>query len=75
MEPEERKDRHVTAYYGNSKFTSKASDWELFYELECSNRSQAIQIEKYIKKMKSSVYIKNLIKYPEIGKKLLIKYL
>ncbi|QLC66707.1 GIY-YIG nuclease family protein [Flavobacterium sp. LPB0248] len=56
------------------KFTANAEDWELYLKIECENKSQALSIEKHIKNMKSKTYIENLIKYPEIIDKLLIKY-
>jgi len=57
------------------KYTAKANDWELFFTIECENKTQALNIEKHIKSMKSKVYIQNLIKYPDISKKLLGKYI
>ena len=55
-------------------FTKRADDWEMFYELECNSRRQAILVEKHIKKMKSRLYFHNLKRYPEMGNKLLQKY-
>ncbi|MGV3629596.1 MAG: GIY-YIG nuclease family protein, partial [Bacteroidota bacterium] len=40
----------------NHKFTHNASDWELFYQLECRSKPQALKIEKHIKNMKSVCY-------------------
>ena len=56
------------------KFTAKADDWELVFEISCKDQTQALAIEKHIKLMKSKVYIENLIKYPEITEKLKNKY-
>jgi len=56
------------------KFTHKADDWELIFEINCHRKSQALQIEQHIKQMKSKVYIKNLMAYPEMVKKLKEKY-
>ena len=56
------------------KFTYNANDWMLFLKIECQSQQQAMAIEKHIKQMKSSVYIKNLKKYPEMVLKLLDKY-
>ena len=75
VDPELRKDRHLSEYYGPTKYTSKASDWQLYFSLACKTRQQAIQIEKHIKRMKSKQYIENLTKYSDIGKKLLAKYI
>ena len=58
----------------NHKFTHNASDWKIFFEINCENKTQALAIEKHIKAMKSKVFIENLIKYPEMVVKLKIKY-
>ncbi len=55
------------------KFTGKATDWEVFYVIACTSKSQALAIESHIKQMKSKVYIENFLKYPELTKKLLDK--
>ncbi len=54
--------------------TRKASDWKLFHKIECASRTQAILIERHIKRMKSKTYLKNLSKYPEMTENLLKKY-
>ena len=64
---------HNEGVYARS-FTKKAQDWELFFAIACENKTQAIQIEKHIKRMKSVVYIKNLKLYPEIAERLKEKY-
>ena len=71
LEPQERLDHHLLKYYGNSKFSAKATDWTLFFYLECSSFKQASDIESHIKRMKSKQYIKNLKKYPEMSLKLI----
>ena len=70
----ERLELHLKKYYGDNKFTAKADDWKLFMTIECSNKSQALAIEKHIKKMKSSKYITNLKQFPEMIDKLLNKH-
>jgi putative endonuclease len=57
------------------KFTYNAEDWELFLKIDCQSKIQAMAIEKHIKAMKSKIYIQNLIKYPEVLTKLLLKYI
>ena len=57
-----------------SKFTHNASDWEIFFEIDCENKNQGLAIEKHIKSMKSKIYIENLTKYPEMIEKLKLKY-
>jgi putative endonuclease len=60
------------AFVGN--FTKRASGWELFYEIFCNTRTQALEIESHIKRMKSRQYLKNLKTYPDITEKLKMKY-
>ena len=74
IDPKIRTERHLLEYYGNSKFTAKADDWHVFFEIECISFSQALKIENHIKRMKSKNYILNLARYPEISLKLLEKY-
>jgi putative endonuclease len=71
---ESRIAKHNTHDYGAHRFTAKAEDWRLVLAIACENYSQAIKIEKHIKRMKSSIYISNLIKYPEMQLKLKQKY-
>ena len=58
----------------NRKFTHNATDWTLFLKIDCENKNQALLIEKHLKKMKSKIYVQNLLKYPEIIQKLLSLY-
>ncbi len=44
-----RLDQHNEGFYKGAA-TKLASDWELFLEIECSDRSQALKIERFIKK-------------------------
>ncbi len=55
-------------------FTSRAKDWDTYFVLYNLKYEQARNIENHIKRMKSAVYIKNLVKYPKISDKLLILY-
>ena len=66
--------KHNVHEYGNHRFTAKAKDWKLLLKIECTSYNQALKIEKHIKNMKSSIYITNLLKYPELTEKLKIKY-
>ncbi len=56
------------------KFTYKAKDWKLYYKIDCKSKVQGEAIESHIKRMKSRIYIENLLKYPDITIKLLKKY-
>ena len=63
---------HINAK--KEKFTYNAEDWKLIFSLKCNSKEQGLLIEKHIKKMKSKIYIQNLIKYPEMSLKLLDRY-
>jgi len=56
------------------KFTYNSNDWILFLKIDCQSQQQAMRIESHIKKMKSSVYIRNLKKYPEMIENLLNRF-
>ena len=56
------------------KFTHRADDWIMVYEMKCNTKGIALAIEKHIKSMKSKTYIENLMKYPEMEEKLKAKY-
>ena len=65
---------------GSGYFNNKASDFQGLYclpdrnPIDCKNLTQAIKIRQHIKRMKSRVYINHLKEYPEITRRLLVKY-
>ena len=61
--------QHVNKMFLSS-FTTVADDWELYLSISDLSYQQARLIELHIKKMKSTKYIKDLIKYPQIIEKL-----
>ncbi len=63
---EQRLLEHNNQFYGSSVFTATTNDWKLFLSIECNSFSQALRIEKGIKKMKSRKYLENLKKYPSM---------
>ncbi len=65
--------QHVEKIFANS-FTTKWSDWELFFAIKNLEYEQARNIEQHIKKMKTRTYYSNLKKYPEMGLRLVEKY-
>jgi putative endonuclease len=73
LEFEDRLLKHNKNIFKNS-FTSRADDWKTFLTIDNLQFKQARNIEKHIKRMKSSSYIKNLVKYSEIIQKLKVKY-
>lgn len=55
-------------------FTKKGIPWKEFLIIENLKSSQAYEIERHIKQMKSKKYIKDLNKYPELIEKLKERY-
>ena len=72
-DPKNRIAKHNNHTYGKHKYTAKASDWKLFIAIEAEDYPHATRIERFIKKQKSAVYIRNLIKYPELVQKIKIR--
>jgi len=68
-----RCDEHNNQVY-EKKYTAVTNDWAVFLCISCDNIKEARAIEQHIKRMKSRVYIENLLKYPEIIKRLKEKY-
>jgi len=69
----ERIRKHNDHSYGNHRYTAAANDWSLFLEIPAHDFPHAARMERSIKSMKSSVYIQNLKKYPELLQKLFDK--
>ena len=57
---DERIIKHNQHSYSDS-FTKIANDWELVLLFNCANREEAIFLEKFIKKMKSKIFIEKII--------------
>ena len=70
---EQRLANHKNKKYGTHRFTARADDWELFLKIEAKDYAHAVRMECKIKSMKSSMYIRNLMKYPELKEKLIQK--
>ena len=66
-----RIEKHNKHSHGNHRFTAAANDWKLYLSIVVSDYAHAIRIERKIKSMKSSNYIRNLKKYPEMLEKLI----
>jgi putative endonuclease len=58
----------------NTSYTSKAEDWEVFILIDNLNYQQARAIEAHVKDMKSSKYIRDMKRYPDMINKLVEKY-
>jgi putative endonuclease len=57
---DERITKHNEHTYSGS-FTKIANDWKLILLFNCSNREEATFLEKFIKKMKSRIFIEKII--------------
>ncbi len=66
---QQRMDQHNNPI-SNLKFTAKGIPWELFLTIPCTDKHHALKLEKLIKAKKSSVFIRNLKKYPELVQKI-----
>ncbi len=66
----ERVLKHNAAAYGKDSYTAVTNDWELFLNIPVKDFAHAVRIERKIKSMKSSRYIRNLKKYPEMVEKI-----
>jgi putative endonuclease len=73
LSPVERLKQHNGGKY-DEKFTRAGIPWELFLTIGCLSAAQAIKIERHIKDMKSTTYIENLKRYPEMIDKLKLRY-
>lgn len=69
---QERILKHNQHLYSNS-FTKIANDWQLVLTFNCIDRNDALYLEKFIKKMKSKVFVDKIILNPEILNDLLSK--
>ena len=67
---DERLEKHNVHIYGRDAYTAKATDWELYLFIPTQDFKEAGILERKIKSMKSTVYIRNLRKYPELIEKL-----
>lgn len=68
-----RIDQHLNKNFPFS-FTAKTDDWMLFLLIDNLGYQQARNIEINIKMMKSKKFIENLKQFPEIIKRLTLKY-
>jgi putative endonuclease len=68
----ERLLRHNNHTYDNS-FTKIANDWEVTLAFECINKTDALYLEGFIKRMKSKIFVEKIILNPEIITDLLSK--
>ena len=72
-DPEQRLLQHNDAE-NNKNWTRKGLPWESYLTIVCESKRQAMQIEHYIKKMKSRKYIEGLKADPSLINELLKKF-
>lgn len=53
-------------HYFKKNFTKIASDWEIKLLFQTNTKADALFLEKFIKRMKSRVFIEKLIDNPDI---------
>ena len=71
--PEQRLVEHNTAIKA-SAYTAAASDWELVFQLKCENKTQALKIERYLKKSANINYLKRFMTDAELQNTILLKF-
>ena len=52
-------------------FTNAASDWEIRLIFKCETKTDAVYLERYIKRMKSRKFVKKVIDHPNILEEIL----
>lgn len=67
---EGRIDKHLNKIYGKKAFSAKTAYWVLFWSVYTDSMVHARKMESKLKKMKSKVYLQNLVKYPELVNKI-----
>jgi putative endonuclease len=68
----ERVIKHNNHSYSNS-FTKIANDWEIVLTFNCTDRDEALYLERFIKRMKSKTFNDKIINDPSILKDILSK--
>ncbi len=65
VDPIERVVQHNNGFYSNSS-TKITNDWEIFLTIKCTSRTQAIKVERFIKKMRNRKFYHRLKNGPGI---------
>ncbi|HZW63087.1 MAG TPA: GIY-YIG nuclease family protein [Flavobacteriaceae bacterium] len=60
-----RLDLHNTHHFKGA-FTKIASDWEIAMAFPCTQKKDALFLERFVKRMKSKAFIRKVIAHPEI---------
>lgn len=67
-----RLEEHNSNKYANS-YTSKGIPWKLKLSFACESSTKAYQLENFIKRMKSKVFIEKVIENPKILEEIIVK--
>jgi putative endonuclease len=62
---EKRLVEHNSGFYSEA-FTVKGTPWELSLSFECESSEKAYGLEKFLKRMKSRVFLEKVIVSPDI---------
>jgi len=62
---DKRLQMHMEHAYKNA-FSNSADDWKIVLLYKCNSRCDALFLEKFIKRMKSKVFILKIVKNPDI---------
>ena len=71
--PEERLIEHVTAIKPTA-YTAAANDWKLVFQLKCDDKTQALKIERYLKKSANINYLKRFIVDTQLQNSILLRF-
>jgi len=70
---ESRLRQHLTSP-NKTRFTAQANDWEVYFLIPELDYWEAIQIEKYIKRMRNRAFMERLKRNPKIIEKIRKKF-
>ncbi|OEK01919.1 endonuclease [Roseivirga sp. 4D4] len=73
VDVETRLVQHNTGFY-NGASTSTTDDWQVFLVISCTGKTQALKVERFIKKQKSSKFIRKLKDEPAIIEDILRRF-
>lgn len=68
--PKDRLIQHNTAIKP-AAYTAITNDWQLVFELKCDSKTQALKVERYLKKSANVSYLKRFMTEPELQTQIL----
>jgi len=73
VNPEERLKQHNSRHYKHSS-TKVADNWMSFLSIECKSRTQALKLERFIKRMRNHSFYRKLKENPNVTEDLLNRF-